>query len=55
MSRPRPTAFEGELERRIAILSRGDEVDRRLPVADIWALAALTIGSFAIVLIAQAL
>lgn len=55
MSRQRPSAFEGELVRRLAILSRDKEVDRRLPRADTIALAAITIGSFAIVLIAQAL
>lgn len=54
MSRPRPTGFEGELERRLAILSRAEDVDRRLPSADTMALAAITIGSFAVVLIAQA-
>lgn len=55
MTRPRPTAFEGELERRLAILANGDEADRRLSKADSIALAALTAGCFAIVLIAQAL
>jgi hypothetical protein len=55
MTRPRPTAFEGELKRRLAILANGDEADRRLPPADTIALAAITVGSFAIVLIAQAL
>lgn len=55
MTRPRPTAFEGELERRLAILSNGEEADRRLPAADGAALAALTIGSFVVVVIAQVL
>lgn len=54
MTRPRPTAFEGELERRLAILANGDQADRRLPTADSIALAAITGGCFAIVLIAQA-
>lgn len=54
MTRPRPTAFEGELERRLVILERGEDVDRRLPTADKVALATITIGSFAIVLVAQA-
>lgn len=53
MTRPRPTAFEGELERRLAILSRADNTERRLPSADTAALAAITIGSFVAVLIAQ--
>lgn len=55
MTRPRPTAFEGELERRLAILSRGEETDRRLPAADTAVLAAITIGSFVAVLITQVL
>lgn len=55
MTRPRSSAFEDELERRLAILSRVEETDRRLPAADKAALAAITIGSFAIVVIAQAL
>lgn len=55
MNRPPPTAFDAELERRLAILARGEEVDRRLPKADAIALAAITVASFAIVLIAQAL
>lgn len=55
MSRPQPTAFEGELERRLAILAREEETDRRLPWADSAALAAITAGSFVAVLIAQAL
>lgn len=54
MTRPRPTAFDGELARRLAILERGEEAERRLPRADTIALAAITAGSFAIVLIAQA-
>lgn len=54
MTRPRPTAFEGELERRLAILAQDKGADRRLSVADTMALAAITIGSFAVVLIAQA-
>jgi hypothetical protein len=54
LTRPRPTAFEGELERRLAILAQDEGADRRLPVADTMALAAITIGSFAVVLIAQA-
>lgn len=54
MTRPRPTAFEGELERRLAILEQGEEADRHLPKADTIALAVITVGSFAIVLIAQA-
>lgn len=54
MTRPRPTGFEGELERRLAILSRGEGTDRRLPPADTAALVAITIGSFVVVLIAQA-
>lgn len=53
MTRPRLTALEGELERRLAILSNTEETDRRLPRADTAALAALTIGSFVAVLIAQ--
>ena len=55
MTRPQLTALERELERRLAILSRVEETDRRLPAADTAALATITIGSFAIVLIAQAL
>lgn len=54
MTRPPPTPFERELERRLAILSRAKDVDRRLPIADTMALAAITIGSFAVVFIAQA-
>ena len=54
MTRPRPTAFESELVRRLAVLERGEEIDRRLPKADAAALAAITVASFAIVLIAQA-
>ncbi|WP_373491310.1 hypothetical protein [Parasphingorhabdus sp.] len=54
MTRPRPTSFEGELERRLAILARCEDVDRRLPSVDTWVLAAITVGCFAIVLIAQA-
>ena len=54
MTRPRPTAFEGELARRLAILERGEAADRRLPGADVALLAAITVASFAIVLIAQA-
>lgn len=50
----RPTAFDGELDRRLVILSRGEEIDRRLPKADSAALAAITIGAFLVVLIAQA-
>ena len=55
MTRPRPTAFEGELERRLAILAQAEQTDRRLPPADTIALAVITAGCFAIVLIAQAL
>ncbi|NJO55745.1 MAG: hypothetical protein HC834_04595 [Rhodospirillales bacterium] len=55
MRRLRTTALDRELARRLAILARGEEVDRDLPKADTIALAAITIGSFAIVLIAQAL
>jgi len=55
MIRPRPTDFEGELERRLAILAQGEDRDRRLPQADTIALAVITAGCFAIVLIAQAL
>lgn len=55
MTRSRSTAFEGELERRLAILAQGEEADRRLPLADTIALAAITAGCFAVVLIAQAL
>jgi hypothetical protein len=55
MTRPRPTAFEGELKRRLAILANGDEADRRLPTTDTFALAAITAGCFAVVLTAQAL
>lgn len=55
MTRPRPTGFEGELERRLAILAHGEDMDRRLPAADTMVLAAITMGSFAVVLIAQAL
>lgn len=54
MNRPRPTAFEDELERRLAILSLAENAERRLPWADSAALAAITIGSFVAVLIAQA-
>lgn len=54
MTRPRPTAFDDELERRLAILARMGETGRRLPPVDTVGLAAITIGSFAIVLIAQA-
>lgn len=54
MNDPRPTAFDEELKRRLAILARGEEADRRLPMADAWVLAAITAGSFAIVLIVQA-
>lgn len=54
MTRPRPTAFESELVRRLTILKRGEEIDRRLPGADVALLAAITVASFAIVLIAQA-
>ena len=54
MTHPRPTAFGDELERRLAILAQGEETDRRLPRADTVALAAITAGSFAVVLIAQA-
>lgn len=54
MTRPRPTGLEGELERRLAILARGEDVDRRLPRADTMVLAAITIGSFGVILIAQA-
>lgn len=54
MTRPQPTAFEDELERRLAILSRAEDAERRLPWVDSAALAAITIGSFTIVLIAQA-
>lgn len=55
MTRPQPSDFEGELERRLSILSREEETDRRLPSADSAALAAITAGSFVAVLIAQAL
>lgn len=55
MTRQRPTAFEGELERRLMILSRADSAERRLPWADSAALAAITIGSFVAVLMAQVL
>ncbi|MGB7418628.1 MAG: hypothetical protein WA918_05565 [Erythrobacter sp.] len=55
MTGPRPDNFERELERRLRVLERGEDVDRRLPSADAIALAAVTIGSFAIVLVAQAL
>jgi hypothetical protein len=55
LSRPRPTSFDEELERRLAILARCEEPDRRLPRTDTIALAAITAGCFAIVLIAQAL
>ncbi|AOL24601.1 hypothetical protein Ga0102493_11468 [Erythrobacter litoralis] len=55
MTRPRPGVFEDELERRLAILSQGEETDRRLPASDAVVLAAITIGSFAVVLVAQAL
>lgn len=55
MTRPRPNGFETELERRLTILAQGEQVDRRLPSADTMALAAITIGSFAVILIAQAL
>lgn len=54
MTRPRPTALEGELERRLAILSQDEGAHRRLPLADTMALVAITIGSFLVVLIAQA-
>lgn len=54
MTRPRRTAFKGELERRLAILAQDEETERRLPPADTIALAAITAGCFAIVLIAQA-
>jgi hypothetical protein len=53
MTRPQLTAFERELERRLAILSCEKETDRRLPAADTAALATITIGSFAIILIVQ--
>lgn len=53
MTRARPTGFEGELERRLAMLERGEDVKRRLPLADTAVLAAITLGSFAAVLIAQ--
>lgn len=55
VTHPRPSAFEGELERRLAILSNGEDTDHRLPSADTAVLAALTIGSFVAVLIAQVL
>lgn len=55
MTRPPPNGFEDELERRLTVLAQGKDVDRRLPSADTMALAAITIGSFAVVLIAQAL
>jgi hypothetical protein len=54
MTRPRATAFEQELERRLALLSREAETDRRLPRGDRLVLAAFTFGSFAAVLIVQA-
>lgn len=52
---PGTSAFEGELERRLVILSRIEERDRRLSLADNLVLAAITIGSFVAVLIAQVL
>lgn len=54
MTRPRPTAFDEELERRLSIRSREAETDRRLPRSDRLVLAAFTFGSFAAVLIVQA-
>jgi hypothetical protein len=55
LTRPRLTGFEGELERRLAILEKGEDADRHLPRPDTIALAAITAGCFAIVLIAQVL
>ncbi len=55
MTGPRPTGVEGELERRLKILARAEEPQRRLPFADTMAFAAITIGSFLAVLIAQVL
>ncbi|MEE4152630.1 MAG: hypothetical protein V2I27_00570 [Erythrobacter sp.] len=55
MTRLRTTGFEAELEGRLAILAQGDGCDRRLPKADTIALAVITAGCFAVVLIAQAL
>lgn len=54
MTRPPAPSFTEELERRLAILLEGKEMDRRLPVSDTAVLAAITTGSFAVVLIAQA-
>ena len=47
--------IEQELERRLALLPYDDKADRRLPQLDTLILAALTIGSLVIVLVAQAL
>lgn len=55
MTRPRPTAFEGELEHRLAILAHCENTERRLPQADSLALVAITMTSFAVVIIAQTL
>jgi hypothetical protein len=55
LTRLRPTAFEDELERRLAILSHVEETDRRLPWVDSAALAAITFGSFVATLSVQAL
>jgi hypothetical protein len=55
MTRLRTEAFERELERRLAILAAGEETDRRLPRVDAAVLSAITLGSFAAVLVAQAL
>ena len=54
MNRLRPSAFEAELARRLAVLSRGEGGHRRLPASDMAALAAITVGAFVLVLLAQA-
>ena len=53
MTEPRPTGVEGELERRLNVLAREKETQRRLPLADTMALSAITIGSFVAVLMSQ--
>ena len=55
MSRAPEPSLEEELERRLALLSRGEPIDRRLPPADTLALAAITVGSFVLAISAQAL
>ncbi len=45
--------FEGELDRRLAELAHAKEPPRLLPLADMLALAAITLGSFVAVLVAQ--